>query len=455
MPICLIGINFNGGNMENIGRSITKVNLMAVFCFMSSCIYAAGSQSLEQDASDLGRAYAGGAITGDNAVIEFDNPAAMTQLKTSAISLVTAVASPHTNFKGSSLNAQGETITAKPEDPLGRDLKSFAGVAFHYVQPIKDKFVFGFGITQPFGGGIKYDTEGIARYFVTNNSMKTYNFNPSLAYVITDKFSVGVGASAQYLRFNVDKKVDPSIVGSSSCGPGYDGNMENNGSDWGYGYNLGLAYVFSDSTQMGLSYRSAVRHRPSGNVRVDYPDALLKAYRDALKNAGFDNGTFSVNLDLPATYMWSLSQKINSNWEAMATIAYTNWSHFSVQTFHYSTQLGDQTFKTKYQDSWRFALGTDYRINEKWLVRFGTSYDTSPENDKVQLASIPDFNRFWLACGANYVFNKSWSLDLAYAHIFLQSGKVIQSGAGAQKLTGFYNDTHADVLGLQLNWKFS
>lgn len=436
---------------------VNKTNVIAFSFLLSSYTYAAGSQLLEQDASDLGRAYAGGAITGDNAVIEFDNPAAMVQLKVPAISMVTAVVAAHTSFQGTATTARGDhTITAGSEDPLARKPGTDTGVAFHYVQPINEKFVFGFGITKPFSANEAYDSEGIARYLATKSSLNAYNFNPSLAYAISDRISIGVGVSAQYLKFNTDQKVDPTIVSPAApYGPGYDGNMATTVSDWGYGYNFGLAYIITDATKMGLSFRSAVRHRPSGDLKVDYPSALGHDIIEALKTAGFDNGTVTSNVDLPATYMWSLSQKINPRWDTMATVAYTNWSHFSTTTFHYSTALAAQAFQEKFQDSWRFALGTDYKINEKWLVRFGTAYDTSPENDKVRVASIPDSNRFWLACGTNYAFSRELSLDAAYAHIFLQSGKIIESGAISQTLNAHFNDTYANVLGLQLNWKFS
>ena len=437
-----------------IFKVVFKTNVIIFSCLLSSYVYAAGSQLLEQDASDLGRAYAGGAITGDNAVIEFDNPAAMVQLKKSAISVVGVAISPHTQLNGTGTNAAGAGITGKPEQPMD----VLKGVAFHYVQPIiNSKLLFGFGITGPFAADKEYDSEGIARYLSTKNSMSTLNFNPSLAYAITDKFSVGAGVSAQYLQANMDQKLDTSIVTGRS-GSIYDANIQNIVSDWGYGYNLGLAYNFTDATKMGLSYRSAVRHRPSGDLKVDYPSTLTQGEIEYLRSTlHFDNGKVRMNYDLPATYLWSLSQKINSNWDAMATVAYTNWSHYSQMTLHYSTGLADTAYNARYHDSWRFALGTDYKINEKWLVRFGTAYDSSPTDDNNRQVLFPDSNRFWLACGMGYTFTRDASLDLGYAHVFIQSGKVNDTSVSfaKEKVNGNYNDGYANALGLQFNWKFS
>lgn len=438
-----------------IYKRVCKTGAIVFSCLLSSYVYAAGAQLLEQDASDLGRAYAGGAITGDNAVIEFDNPAAMVQLKNSAISVVGVAVSPHTRFSGTGTNAAGASITGKPEQPMN----ILKGVAFHYVQPIiNSKLLFGFGITGPFAADKEYDSEGIARYLSTKNSMSTLNFNPSLAYAITDKFSVGAGVSAQYLQANMDQKVDIAGFGPPTpSGPSYDTNMQNIVSDWGYGYNLGLAYNFTDATKMGLSYRSAVRHRPSGDLKIDYPSTLTADQIQTLKNYGFENGKVRSNYDLPATYLWSLSQKINSNWNTMATIAYTNWSHYSQITLHYSTALAPVAYDAKYHDSWRFALGTDYKINEKWVVRFGTAFDSSPTDDNNRQILFPDSNRFWLACGMGYTFTRDASLDLGYAHVFIQSGKVNDTSVSfaAAKVNGNYNDSYANALGLQFNWKFS
>lgn len=440
--------------MVKIYKVAFKANVTIFLCLLSSYVYAAGYQLLEQDIADLGRAYAGGAITGENAVIEFDNPGAMVQLKVPAISVSTALILAHTHFSATAINAASQSLGSGSENPLN-DLKMTA--AFHYVQPINDKFTFGFGITEPFGSSAIYESQGIARYFSTKTSLKTFNFNPSLAYAITNNFSIGAGVSAQYLTSITDSKYDTSLV-TGSPDAKYDLDLQNTMSDWGYGFNFGLEYNFTSATEMGLSFRSAIRHRPSGDFRVGYPSSLTAAQIAYLKSKGLKDGDVSTNADLPETCLLSILQKINSNWTAMGTVAYTHWSRFDIVTLHYNTGLDPIVVPEKFHDSWRFALGADYRINNKWLVRFGTAYDGSPEDDANRRITLSDANRTWLACGTNYTFSRDLSLDVTYAHIFLDTANVHQHGTGtgaARTIDAHYNNTYANLAGVQLNWKFN
>ena len=65
--------------------------------------------------------------------------------------------------------------------------------------------------------------------------MLTVNINPSLAYKVSDSFSVGAGLVAEHAEATLSQAL--------SNGPGApDGFTEVKGDDWSYGWNVGFMY---------------------------------------------------------------------------------------------------------------------------------------------------------------------------------------------------------------------
>jgi len=431
---------------------LLKINAIAFLCIMSQYAGASGYHLLEQNASDLGRAFSGDAALADNATIEYANPAGMMEIKKPSISGSAVLINAHTHFVAdSSTNIYGVNVTGvREENPL----KTKVVPSLHYVHPINSKLTFGFGITEPFGLATEYDSKGLVRYFATKSDIVTINFNPSLAYAVTDKFFVGVGVSAQYLTANLDRKLDAgAALSHAASDPTKDVNVQNSANDWGYGANFGLMYKFTPNTIVGFSYRSEIHHQLKGDLKVQYPATLTANQISLLSALGYRDGKVDSNINLPEVATLSLFQRITDNWDVTATASFTHWGRFNYLTLKYDTGLRNVDVHENFQDSMRYAIGTDYKLNESWTFRFGTAYDNSPVQNSNRNVSLPDADRFWLACGANYAFNRDVSIDLGYAYLFLKSGTV-DDASGHQRITGHYNDTYVNLFGLQLNWQF-
>jgi len=143
--------------------------------------------------------------------------------------------------------------------------------ALYFSSPINDKLAFNLAITSPFGLETKYNKNWPGRFRALNSSISTMNFNPSLAYKITDDLSFGAGLVAQYYTANLTKEVYTSpILPTTGLATVY-------GSDWGYGYNFGLKYDISKDVKVGLGYRSKIDYKLKGNVNVN--DNLLAKFK--------------------------------------------------------------------------------------------------------------------------------------------------------------------------------
>ncbi|PVE26522.1 long-chain fatty acid transporter, partial [Enterococcus faecalis] len=97
-----------------------------------------------------------------------------------------------------------------------------------------------------------------------------------------------------------------------------------------------------------------------------------------LNSAGLAGVDAKVSVDLPDTFIASLAQGVEERWELLADVSWTGWSSLNVLPIYRSSgvQSGSvaDTLATRFQDTWRVALGARYRYDERWLLKFGVAY---------------------------------------------------------------------------------
>jgi long-chain fatty acid transport protein len=318
-------------------------------------------------------------------------------------------------------------------------------------------------VNGPFGLKTEYSDNWVGRYNAIKSELTTVNINPSFAYKINERASVGFGVSALYADGELTQAVDgglgaallgipiPWVPGSNT----FDGNAKLTGDDWGYGYNLGVLFEPTDKTRLGIAYRSKVDLKIEGDVEVSGLPPPLNV----------SNGTQNAKLDLSLPDSLSISglQQLTPQWAIMADVTRTNWS--KLDSLDIQIEDGSRSVtQLQWDDTMRYSLGATYKYSESWLFRTGVAYDETPTPDaQLRTARIPDENRTWLALGANYKFNKKLTFDLGYAHLFVDDPKIDSSDAydpttglntGFHRVKGNY-DASVDILSAQVNWRFN
>lgn len=85
-----------------------------------------------------------------------------------------------------------------------------------------------------------------------------------------------------------------------------------------------------------------------------------------------------------------------------------------------------QTLDTHFRDTWRYALGANYRLSDMVKLKFGVAYDQTPVPDaQHRLVSLPDNNRTWFSpAGAQIKVAKGSVLDLGAAYLNVPESRV-------------------------------
>jgi long-chain fatty acid transport protein len=415
-------------SMTNLGTKLVTAAAMAGF---ASGAAAGGFAIGTQSGSGTGNAFAGGAAVAEDASVAWYNPAAMAALP-SGKHVAGALHALKPSFKFQNTGSTG--VFAAPGTGEGGDGGDWAFVpnAF-FTMDIGPQWRFGLALNAPFGLKTDYDAGWRGQLTALKSEIKTVNINPSVAYKISDTVSIGAGVSVQ--------KLDAEL--SAFTGSALTGNLTLNADDIGYGANVGLLVQATPATRFGVTYRSSIKYELEGTAAFSGPAAPLV------------NGSVSADLRVPESVSVSAFSVLDPRWEVMADITWTRWSRLQqLNVIRTSTGSPLTSLAFRWDDTWRFGVGANFKLNQQTKLRFGLAYDETPTNDATRTPRLPDQDRTWVAAGVQYRVSKAGVLELGYAHEFIRDASVnvtVPPAPGA--LVGRF-DNKADILSIQYSHSF-
>ena len=361
---------------------------------------------------------------------------------------------------------------------MGGDTKDKAGVwggvpNLYYARQLSDTVFLGLGINAPFGLSTEYSKDWVGRYHAVESVLHTVNINPAIAFKINDQLSMGIGVNAQYIYAKITNAIDFGLIGAMAGVPGLlptsaDGSVKLEGDDWSWGYNLGLLLNATNQTRVGIQYRSKIRHTLEGDADFSVPGTAtaLTLGADLTPRTGDDifiDTDVESTIDLPASASLSLHHTINSKWAIMADVSWPDWSQLDELRFEFDSAQHDGVTTLKWEDSYRYSIGTTYKASEHLIYRAGVAFDETPiPNSYYRTPRIPGEDRTWLAIGLGYKYSDRLSFDFGYAHLFVKDPKIDKTPQGIPTdaefaplgyLRGEYDAT-TDIISAQLKWTF-
>ena len=457
--------------MSFMKKSAAALVLTGVAAATSTAL-AAGFQLTEQSSLGLGRAYAGAGIVGDDLSAVHYNPAGMTLLEGTRFQAGTTWIALNADFNSDSGDA----------DENGR-LKGQMIPAGYVTHQVNDKVWLGFAMTVPFGMGTEYSRDWEYGNRGTSAKIYTFDMNPNIAYKVSDFISVGAGVSVQYAKAKLGMRMDAQPGVSLAHG-----KVEADSWDWGY--NLGIMLTPSNKLRFGLAYRSSIEHNADGDLKISglntqFLGQLLGQYGQyASLLDGQMLGT-SATIKTPDTIMLTGTWEATDKLRLSGLIRWANWSNFddlklkndmpsglSSSLGPIISQLPEQsgaalnqivggmkevTIENKWQDTWLFSVGADYKINSAFTVRGGIAYETSPIDDQsTRMAVIPDTDRIWFSLGASWYPTQDLQFDVGATYLMGVGDKDLYDGLKSEggKKVGEYDSLDAYLLGVQMQYRF-
>jgi long-chain fatty acid transport protein len=439
---------------------LTGFLILPVFIGVPSDLSAAGFLIFEQGVKGLGTAFAGAAATAEDASTVFYNPAGMTYLRGTQLQGAGYGIFLQAEFTDqASTTASGAPLTGQNDD-AGTKL---AVANFYGTHALTDRVAVGLGVNTPFGLKTEYSSDWIGRYHAIKSELRTINFNPSVGFKVNELVSIGAGLDVQYADAELSNAID---FGTLLSGTGLTRPQENDGfarleaEDWGVGYNVGIVLSPLANTRIGLAYRSKIEYDLRGDIDFDKSptvDAILANLGDDL----FVDTSAHAELTLPQILSAGLYHRLNPQWALMVGLTWTQWDTLQDVVVIRSDNPSQPptSIVLNYDDAFRYSIGAHYFPNETYTFRFGLAYDETPiPNAESRSARLPDEDRLWLGLGASYEITQRFSLDFAYAHLFIKDAQIRSTLPASNPqlrstLVG-ESENSVDIIGAQLNWVF-
>lgn len=415
--------------------AVAASTFVSALC-LSTTGFASGFALIDNSASGLGQAYAGAAAVAEDPSTVFFNPAGMMYLEGTQ-----ATAGMHIIKSDAEFNDKGSTDLTAFGVPQGSDGSNagdtFYVPNFYYVRDFGEKYKIGLGVNAPFGLGTDYDDDWMGRYTSTSSEVKSINFNPAIAFRASEKLSIGLGMNIQYMEATLENNI---YLGPATP----DGESKLNGDSWELGFNGGFIYEILPTTRIGVHYRSEMSHTLEGDVKITLPVSITKIDAHA-------------DLKTPSTFSISLTHDINNRLTLLGDVTHTKWSNFEeLRVTSDASGAVLSLVEEEWDDSYRVSLGMKYQYNNQWILRTGIAHDETPIDDDYRTSRIPGDDRTWLSFGASYSPNSNLTIDVGYAHLWVEDAKIDEEydiGPFSGNLRGDF-DSSVDILSAQATWKF-
>ncbi|MCV2363048.1 OmpP1/FadL family transporter [Paucibacter sp. DJ1R-11] len=460
---------------------LSALGLAVVGSLCAQAAMASGYHFGSQSAAAQGTANANTAEASDASVL-FYNPAGMTRLDGTHASGVLNVVVPRGTYTDQgSVTSFGLPI--KNGNNGGTFVKATAVPHAYLTHKLDANTSVGFAFFVPFGSKSTYDESWSGRYNAIATELKTIALNPSIAYKVNEKLSLGAGVTAQHIEGVLAKAADfgsgamgllveqqvaaamaaqpgvpaamiraavlnrlGGLIQNVSGNPTYSGRVDVEGKDWGVGFNLGLMYSPNEDTRFGIAYRSKISHTLKGDAKwtVATPAGNLATLLNTAlpgTNAGttvqqrlvglYTDSAASLKVDTPESLSLSFFKQ-QDKLAVMADVTLTRHSRFQELRIDFANNLPDSLTPERWVKTVRGSFGLNYQWSDTVKLRGGVAFDQSPVSESNRTPSIPDNDRTWISAGMNWKLDAKNSIDFAASLIHVASSQINMYDNGAQ-----------------------
>ena len=300
------------------------------------------------------------------------NPASLTKIKGEVAKISATYISPHGKYKIYGLEEEGHNRVHPAWAP-----------GMYYVKQINDKEWLGFGSYARFGNSCQFEPGSFPGFNNTSSKVNGMSVGLNYAKKLDSKWSASLGAEVNYAWLQIDK-TKPFDLATK---------MQVEGESYALGWNAAVNYAFDDNNEMGVVYRSAVNHSMEANVREN----LLGGY--------FTDAYGCVTL--PESVMIGYGHKFNDKTRVELNGTWTRWSRFDALDMTFTGPNGASFFHPdakNWKDGWRYAIGVEHKLSDKYSLLGGIAYDESGIPDYEGLGTNTDGADFMVPTGTRTTF---------------------------------------------------
>ncbi|WP_373071493.1 OmpP1/FadL family transporter [Sulfurimonas sp.] len=329
------------------------------------------------------------------------------------------------DYKGSVTTLLGTTNGVATSS----EKEDFLVPSFHYISPKVGQVRYALSMVSP-GGLSKRWSQQPAAALSEEFSLQTIELNPSVAYMLNDKFSLAAGLRMVYSSGVVKAQI-PTV---------YLQKLEGDSLD--FGYNLALAYKPTKEVEVGVTYRSNIDLTLDGDADI-YHMALINPQRKV---------GVSVSVPLPASLNIALAYTIAEKTTVEFVYERNFWSSYNSLNFDFEDVVGEAVFGTPSLKDWSdvsaYRFGVTHQL-EKYKLMAGIVFDNTPIPESTLGPELPDSDSTSVSVGMRYQVNEKLDFGISTLYSMRDDRKVNNS-----HLSGEFTDSNILLVSTGIGYKF-
>lgn len=320
------------------------------------------------------------------------NPAAITKVHGEAWKTGVVYISPHGKYKA--YDAAGN-LTETGKNRVSPGLVPH----LYYVRQIDEKQWFGIGSFVRFGMISEFESASAVATNAYYSKLNGMSVVPTYAWKPDKKVSAAVGLEINYAELTLRKKKNI----------GYLIDTKTTGDSVALGWNTAVSYAFDDKNEFGLVYRSKIRHSMNAKFTASYSALNSDAYG---------------KVTMPDSFALGYNHKFDDKTRIELNGTYTRWSTFNQLNISFENPYVPDSNDTKdWANGWRYALGVEHKLSDKYTVMAGFAFDESVIPEEHADFMIPTGSRRTYSLGVQYHDSKQ-TLALTLGHLDIGGKKV-------------------------------
>lgn len=436
-----------------------KFLIAASALFVSTTLWAEGYQINTLSAKQLGMGHAGVALKLGSESMIF-NPAGL-GFSNKTIDLSGSI----TGIKAiATAKYEGEKYTT--ENGLSTPL------AVNASFKIFDNLQGGISFYTPYGSGINWTNDWPGSVLSEKVDLKMFTIQPTVAWRITPKLSVGLGMMITWGNVNLDKALvsgasfdeakpiitaglaqrNPQLAAlvqsSPSLGHSAAASVNLTGtSQMSFGANIGVMYEISNQWTVGASFRTKMQMKvKAGDVKVSYANEIAKGVLE--QTCGLiHEANFKAAMPAPYVLNFGVAYKPIEKLQLALDAQLTGWKTYKTLNIALPDHLASfaPPIPKEYSNAWCFKLGAQYALTERLDLRAGCMFDTTPVNKNYYNPETPGMTKIEPTIGFSFRPVKNLSVDFAFMYV---------AGLGVDNAKVKYENLLQKSLGLPYEHEF-
>ena len=306
------------------------------------------------------------------------NPASITKVEGEAFKQSAVYISPHGKYTLENKNGKtepGQNVVHAAWVPSG-----------YYVRQINDKEWFGIGAYARFGMISEFERTSTAATNAFFSKLVSVSVTPTYAHKFDKKWSAAVGAEINYVSLDLEKNL------MSPANP-----THTSGESTALGWNAAANYAFDEKNEIGVVYRSKIKHSMEADFHGYYPTGTIS--RDAYGE-----------VTLPDSWSIGYNHKFDDKTRVEINGTWTGWSSYDALNIYFNGPIANgpngpitsSESPKNWSDGWRYAIGVEHKLSDKYSLMAGFAYDESSIPYDGGDFIVPTGDRRTYSIGAQY-----------------------------------------------------